>query len=59
MTAEQQIARITEIINMYNINDIPKDEFEDMFDKQRLIDLKEEMWELYCFIDAIVDVINM
>lgn len=59
MTAEQKIARITEIINRYNINDIPKDEFESMFDKQRLIDLKEEMWELYCFVDDIVDTLNM
>ena len=32
MTAEQQIARITEIIKKYDINDVSKDEFESKFE---------------------------
>ena len=59
MTAEQQIARITEIIKEHHINDVTKDEFYSEIENQRLIDIKDEMWELYCFIGEVVDIINM
>ena len=59
MTAEQQIARITEIIKKHHINDVSKDEFYSEIEEQRLVDIKDEMWELYCFISDVVNIINM
>lgn len=59
MTAEQQIARITEVIKKYDLDDVTKDEFDSKFELQRVIDIKDEMWELYCFMGEVVDIINM
>ena len=60
MTPEQQIAKITELINKYDIAvGISKDEFYSKFEEQSLIDIKEEMWELGCFMLGVVNIINM
>lgn len=59
MTAEQQIARITEIIKKYDFGDVTRDEFNSKFELQRLVDIKDEMWELYCFMVDVIVTINM
>ena len=59
MTAEQQIARITEIIKEHDFDDVTKAEFEEAFEHMTIVEIKENMWELYCFMSDVVDTINM
>jgi len=59
MTAEQQIARIVEIIKKYDFDDVTKNEFEEGFEFTTIAEIKENMWELYCFMSDVVDTINM
>ena len=57
MTAEQKLERIKDLIKKYDYAEVTKDEFYNDFEKQRVVDIKEEMWELYCFmIDVIVTI---
>jgi len=59
MTTEQQIARITEIINENHFTELTKAEFEVTFEYRTIAEIKESMWELYCFMSDVVDTINM
>lgn len=59
MTTEQQIARITEIINENDFAEVTKAEFEEAFDDMSITEIKETIWKLYCFMSDVVDTINM
>lgn len=59
MTPEQQIARITEIINENDFAEVTKAKFEEAFNDMSIREIKETIWELYRFMSDIVDTINM
>ena len=59
MTAEQKLERIKNLIKERALADVSKDDFYNEVEEQRLIDIKDEMWELYCFAHDIENIINM
>lgn len=59
MTAEQKLERIKDLIKKYDYAEVTKDEFESKFELQRVIDIKDEMWELYCFMVDVIVTIDM
>ncbi len=59
MTNKEQIERITKLLNELSLDDITSAEFDEMFPKQSIDDIKDEMWRLYCFAEDVCDTINM
>lgn len=59
MTAEQKLERIKNLIKESALADVSKDDFYNEIEEQRLVDIKDEMWELYCLAQDIENIINM
>lgn len=59
MTTEQKLERIKKLVKELNLAEVTKDEFYSEIEEQRLVDIKDEMWELYCFANDVVNTINM
>ncbi len=59
MTAEQKLERIKNLIKESALADVSKDDFYNEIEEQRLVDIKDEMWELYCLALDIENIINM
>lgn len=59
MTTKEQIERITKLLNELNLDDITSAEFDEMFPKQSINDLKDELWRMYCFAEDVCVTINM
>lgn len=59
MTAEQKLERIKNLIKESALADVSKDDFYNEIEEQRLVDIKDEMWELYCLAQDIENTINM
>lgn len=59
MTPEEQIKRITKLLNELSLDEITYEEFEEEFLKGSINDIKEEMWLLYCFANDVCYTLNM
>lgn len=59
MTAEEQIERITKLLNDMSLDTITRTEFEEGFSEQSINEIKDEMWRLYCFASDVCDTLNM
>lgn len=59
MTAEEQIKRITKLLNDMSLDTITRTEFEEEFPNQSINEIKDEMWRLYCFASDVCDTLNM
>ena len=59
MTAEQKLERIEKLVKELKLAEVTKEEFYSEIEEQRLVDIKDEMWELYCFAHDIENIINM
>lgn len=59
MTAEEQIKRITGLLNDLALNDMGYEEYEAEFMKQSVYDIKAELWSLYCFAGDVCDILNI
>lgn len=59
MKAEEQIKRITKLLNDISLDTITRTEFEEEFPKQSINEIKDEMWQLYCFASDIRDTLIM
>lgn len=59
MTAEEQIKRITKLLNDMDLDTITRTEFEKEFPNQSINEIKDEMWRLYCFASDVCDTLNM
>ena len=59
MTAEEQIQRITGLLNALDLADMCREEYEEEFMNQSVNDIKDEMWQLYCFASDVCNTLNM
>lgn len=59
MTAEEQIKRITGLLNDLCLDDLCYEEYEKEFMKATINDLKDELWIMYCFANDVCDTLNM
>ena len=59
MTAEEQIKRITKLLNDMDLNDVSYAKFEEMFMKQSINDIRDELWRMYCFTEDVCITLNM
>ena len=59
VTAEEQIKRITKLLNDMSLDTITRTEFEKEFPKQSIVEIMDEMWRLYCFASDVCDTLNM
>ena len=59
MTAEEQIERITQILREHSFNTFTKDELFDEVDNSTISEIKDAMWEYYCFMSDVCDTLNM
>ena len=58
MTDVEKINRIGESLNYLCLSDLSKDELFTNLDKMSINDIKDHMWELYCFVSDICDIVN-
>ena len=59
MTAEQKLERIEKLIKELNLIEVTKEEFYSEVEEQRLVYIKDEMWELYCFANDVTYTMKM
>ena len=59
MTAEEQIKRITELLNDLSLDDVSREEYEKEIMKQSLNDIIDELWMLYCFVEDVCYTLNL
>ena len=59
MTAEEQIKRITELLNDLSLDDVSREEYEKQIMKQSLNDIIDELWEFYCFVEDVCNTLNL
>lgn len=59
MTAEEQIRRITGLLNDLDLSDMCREEYEVEFMEQSVNDIKDEMWRMYCFASDVCNTLNM
>lgn len=59
MTKEEQIKQITELLNDMSLDDVSYAKYEEMFMKQSINDIKDELWKLYCFAENVCNTLNM
>ena len=59
MTAEQKLERIEKLVKELDLAEVTKEEFYNEVEEQSLIDIKDEMWELYCFANDVVVTMKM
>ena len=57
--AEKQIKRIKNFLNVLDLDDITYVEFEEMFMKQPINDIRDELWKMYCFAEDVCNTLNM
>jgi len=58
MAPEEQIKRITGLLNELDLDDMCYEEYETEFMKQSVNTIKEEMWRLYCFVNDVCNTLN-
>lgn len=58
MTAEEQIKRITDIVNELNLDEMTEDNMWVEMRGKSFNEIFDDMWELYTAIGDIVDVLN-
>ena len=59
MTAEEQIRRITGLLNDLDLVDMCREQYEEEFMDQSVNDIKDELWEMYCFASDVCNTLNM
>jgi hypothetical protein len=59
MTTEQKLERIEKLVKELDLMEVTKKEFYSEVEEQRLVDIKDEMWELYCFANDVVVTMKM
>lgn len=59
MTPEEQIKRITELLNDLSLDDVSREEYEKQIMKQSLNDIIDELWEFYCFAEDVCNTLNL
>lgn len=59
MTDEKRIERIGKLLNDLSLDDLEWDEFMHKFERMSLIELKDEMWRIFCFVEDVADTLNM
>lgn len=59
MTTEQKLERIEKLVKELDLAEVTKEEFYNEVEEQRLVDIKDEMWELYCFANDVVVTMKM
>ena len=58
MTNDKKIKRIGEFLNRLCLDDLTKDELFTKLDEMSINEIKDHMWELYCFVDDVCDTVN-
>lgn len=59
MTTEQKLERIEKLVKELDLAEVTKVEFYSEVEKQRLVDIKYEMWKLYCFANDVANTMKM
>ena len=59
MTAEQKMERIEKLVKELDLVEVAKEEFYSEVEEQSLVDIKDEMWELYCFANDVAVTMKM
>lgn len=59
MTAEEQIKRITQILREHDFRDFTRESMDDEIELSTISDIKDAMWEYYCFVSDVCDTLNM
>lgn len=59
MTREQKIELIEKLVKDLKLAEVAKEEFYSEIEEQRLVDIKNEMWELYCFANDVTNTMKM
>ena len=57
--AEEQIIRITELLNDLSLDDVSREKYEKKIMKQSLNDIIDELWEFYCFAEDVCNTLNL
>ena len=58
MDYKEQIEKITELLNELSLADLTLQEYNDLFLKQSIEEIKDELWRMYCFAEDICNVLN-
>ena len=58
MTNDEKINWIGKSLNDLCLSDLSKDELFTNLDKMSINDIKDHMWELYCFVSDVCDIVN-
>ena len=59
MTNEEKIKRIGELLNDLCLSDLRKDELFTKLDEMSINDIKDHMWELYCFVEDVCFTVDL
>lgn len=59
MTAEEQIMRLTKLLNELDLTDVTQDEMIKTLHNLSFNEIVEEMWQLYCFASDVCVTLNM
>lgn len=57
MTNEEKINRIGELLNRLCLADLTEDELFTKLDNMSINEIKDHVWELYCFVEDVCDTV--
>ena len=58
MTDHKKLKEIEKCLNTLSVEDMTKEELEKSIEKTRFTEIKELIWEWYCFISDVADILN-
>ena len=58
MTDKQKLEKIGKCLDKLAVSDMSYDEVCEMVEKMRICDIKESMWEFYCFAEDVTVTLN-